>query len=336
MKVDDLNYDLPESRIAQAAIEPRDSARLLDTRDMSNHVFTELPNLLDPGDLVVVNDTRVRRARLMGTKAGTGGAVELLVLGGNEDGTWSAMVRPARRIRPGTVIEVGDVELTVVDGPQDGLVGLEIADLDVEGLLDRFGEMPLPPYFHGSLEDDRRYQTIFAREPGSAAAPTAGLHFTQRVVEGLDLRGIVMARIDLHVGVDTFRPIAVDDIEDHRMHSEWCSVPIETAVAVEEARSRGGRVVAIGTTTTRALESLGRPDGLVSSGVIETDIFLRPGSSFTVVDLMVTNFHVPGSTLIAMIAGFMGEGWRDAYHHALESGYRFLSFGDAMLCERER
>jgi len=336
MKVDDLRYDLPESAIAQAAIEPRDSARLLDTRDTTDHVFTELPELLEPGDLVVINDTKVRRARLKGRKGGTGGVVEILVLGGNEDGTWSAMIRPARRARPGTVIEVGDVGVVVVDGPRDGVVRLEIGSDDVEDLLERAGEMPLPPYFHGDLEDDRRYQTIFARAPGSAAAPTAGLHFTQDVVDGLTRRDIPMARVDLHVGIDTFRPIAVEDIGDHRMHSEWCSVPVETATAVEETRGRGGRVVAVGTTTTRALESLGRPDGLVKSGGMDTDIFLRPGSPFTVVDLMVTNFHVPGSTLIAMIAGFMGEGWRRAYRHALESGYRFLSFGDAMLCERQR
>ena len=336
MKVDELEYDLPDSAIAQTAAEPRDSARLLDTRTMTDHIFTELPALFEPGDLVVVNDTRVRRARLSGNKAGSGGHVELLILGGNEDGTWSSMIRPARRIRPGTVVEVGETAFTVVDGPRDGVVRMEVAAADVEALLDRVGEMPLPPYFHGTLDDDDRYQTMFARAPGSAAAPTAGLHFTSRVVEGLVRRGVSLAYVDLHVGIDTFRPMAVEDTDDHRMHTEWCSVPVETAEAVEEARGRGGRVVAIGTTTTRTLESLGRPDGLVSSGVMETDLFLRPGSPFTVVDLMVTNFHVPGSTLIAMIAGFMGEGWRAAYRHALESGYRFLSFGDAMLCERER
>jgi S-adenosylmethionine:tRNA ribosyltransferase-isomerase len=336
MKVEELHYELPESAIAQAAIEPRDSSRLLDTRDMTDHVFTDLPALLEPGDLVVINDTKVRRARLNGTKSKTGGSVELLLLGGSEDGTWSAMIRPARRITQGTVIEVGEVDLTVIDGPRDGLVTLQIGSDDIEELLERAGEVPLPPYFHGALDEDSRYQTIFAREPGSAAAPTAGLHFTPRVVDGLGESGISMARVDLHVGIDTFRPIAVEDTDDHRMHSEWCAVPEETATAVEEARRRGARVVAVGTTTTRALESLGRPDGRVESGVIETDIFLRPGSRFTVVDLMVTNFHVPGSTLIAMISGFMGERWRDAYRHALDSGYRFLSFGDAMLCERQR
>lgn len=336
MKVADLKYDLPESAIAQTAAEPRDSARLLDTRSMGDHVFTELPALLEPGDLVVINDTKVRRARLSGTKAGSGGQVELLILGGNEDGTWSSMIRPARRIRPGVVVEVGDTVFTIIDGPRDGVVTMEVAASDVEALLDRVGEMPLPPYFHGRLDDDGRYQTMFARAPGSAAAPTAGLHFTQRVVDGLMRREISMAQVDLHVGIDTFRPMAVTELDDHRMHAEWCSVPIETADAVERARRGGGRVVAIGTTTTRALESFGRPGGLVSTGVMETDLFLRPGSPFTVVDLMVTNFHVPGSTLIAMLAGFMGGGWRDAYRHALESGYRFLSFGDAMLCERER
>lgn len=335
MRVDELQYELPETVIAQEAIEPRDSARLLDTRDMTDHVFTQLPDLLAPGDLVVVNDTKVRRARIWGTKAATGGLVELLVLGGNEDGTWSAMIRPSRRIRPGSVIEVGQIGVTVLDGPRDGLVTLEVRSDDMEDLMERAGELPLPPYFHGRLQDDRRYQTMFAREPGSAAAPTAGLHFTERVVDGLSARDISLARVDLHVGIDTFRPIAVDELGHHEMHSEWCQVPEETAIAIDGARGRGGRVVAIGTTTTRALESFGRPDGRVSSGVKETAIFLRPGSAFTVVDLMVTNFHVPGSTLIAMIAGFMGESWRQAYQHALDSGYRFLSFGDAMLGERQ-
>ncbi len=334
MKVEDLYYDLPDSAIAQSAVEPRDSARLLDTRGMVDWEFRDLPRLLEPGDLVVVNETRVRRARLRGHKKDSGGAVELLVLEALETGGWTAMVRPARRVRIGTTLIIAGVEVRVVKGPEAGVVTVEFDTSDAEALIARQGEVPLPPYFHGDLGDDRRYQTMFAREPGSAAAPTAGLHFTQRVVAGLRDRGVVMANVDLHVGLDTFRPIAVENIDEHVMHSEWCSVGIETADAITSTRERGGRVVAVGTTTTRTLETFAVGDGTVRSGSTETNIFLKPGSGFTVVDLMVTNFHVPGSTLIAMIAGFMGARWLDAYHHALRSGYRFLSFGDAMICER--
>lgn len=336
MRVDDLFYDLPEAAIAQSAIEPRDSARLLDSRDLSDHVFTELPSLLEPGDLMVVNNTRVRRARLRGKKSGSGGSVELLLLDAHEDGTWSGMVRPARRVRVGTVIEVDERRIEVIGGPRDGVVRVSIEGEDAEAFFAGAGEIPLPPYFHGRLDDDARYQTMFADRPGSAAAPTAGLHFTQRIMDTLGDRGVEVAVVDLHVGIDTFRPMSVTELDDHVMHSEWCSIPKETEVRVAQARERDGRIVAIGTTTTRTLESFGKDDGTVSEGTKETNIFLRPGSEFRVVDLMVTNFHVPGSTLIAMIAGFMGHAWRRAYEHALANDYRFLSFGDAMLCERAR
>jgi S-adenosylmethionine:tRNA ribosyltransferase-isomerase len=334
MKVEDFVYDLPDRAIAQSAVEPRDSSRLLDSRDMTDHVFADLPNLLLPGDLVVVNETKVRRARLAAEKDGTGGAVELLVLGMRIDGRWEAMIRPARRIRAGTRLWVNGTRVDVVDGPDDGLVVLEVGDAEFESVMEESGSIPLPPYFRGSLEDDDRYQTMFAAIPGSAAAPTAGLHFTTRVLDGFRARSIELARVDLHVGVDTFRPVTADRLEDHVIHREWCSVPKETSAAVAAARERGGRVVAIGTTSVRALETFAAPGGLVRTGSVETDLFLHPGSEFRVVDLLVTNFHVPGSTLVAMVAGFMGVRWRAAYTHALDHGYRFLSFGDAMLCER--
>ncbi|MEX1124821.1 MAG: S-adenosylmethionine:tRNA ribosyltransferase-isomerase, partial [Acidimicrobiia bacterium] len=259
MRVSDFIYPLPESAIAQEPIEPRHDSRLLDTRDLSDHRFLDLPQLLDPGDLVVVNDTKVRSARLVGVKTGSGGNVELLVLGPLPDGNWQALARPSRRLRLGVRIEFPGLTATIVEGPEHGLVTVDLEAGDVEDAIERAGEMPLPPYFKGHLSDPGRYQTMFARLPGSAAAPTAGLHFTDEVVAGLANRRIEVATIDLHVGVDTFRPMTVEMIEDHRMHTEWCAVPEATVAAVAAARARGGAVVAIGTTVVRALESSARP-----------------------------------------------------------------------------
>lgn len=335
MRVEDFVYQLPEAAIAQEAIEPRHDARLLDTRDLSDHRFLELPELLRPADLVVVNETRVRAARLLGTRKGTGGAVELLLLAARRDGLWEALARPSRRLRPGVEIEFDGLEATVVEAPGEGVVVVDLSAPDIEAAIATAGEVPLPPYFTGRLADPERYQTVFARRPGSAAAPTAGLHFTPEVVAAMKAREIEIAAVDLHVGVDTFRPIAAAAIEEHRMHSEWCALPEETAEAVTRARSRGGRVIAIGTTTVRALETFGRDDGTVDSGSTETTLFLKPGDHVRVVDALVTNFHVPGSTLVVLVAAFMGAGWRDAYRTALERGYRFLSFGDAMYAERQ-
>jgi S-adenosylmethionine:tRNA ribosyltransferase-isomerase len=330
----DFFYDLPESAIAQAAIEPRDDARLLDTRDLSDHTFHELPDLLNPGDLVVVNETKVRLARLVGERSDTGGRVELLVLSVREDGLWEGLARPSRRLRPGLHLEFDGLGANIREGPDEGIVVVEFDTPNVEEAIERAGKIPLPPYFHGTLDDPDRYQTMFAVTPGSAAAPTAGLHFTDRVVAGLAEAGIKIARVDLHVGIDTFRPIAVDSIEDHSMHAEWCSIPETTAAAVEAVRDREGRVVAIGTTTVRTLESMANDNGTVTAGARDTDLFLRPGSRFRVVDALVTNFHVPGSTLVVLVAAFMGDAWREAYETALQRGYRFLSFGDAMYTER--
>jgi S-adenosylmethionine:tRNA ribosyltransferase-isomerase len=334
MRVEDFEYPLPDTAIAQEAIEPRHDSRLLDTRDLSDHRFIDLPDLLRPGDLVVVNETRVRAARLTGRRAVTGGTVELLVLSPRPDGLWEGLVRPARRLRPGVELEFDGMSVTIVEGPDQGLVAVEIHADDIEEAVEAAGEVPLPPYFTGHLEDSSRYQTMFARSTGSAAAPTAGLHFTPRVLEGLRERDIEIATVDLHVGLGTFRPIAVAEIEQHRMHTEWCSLPEATARAISEARDRRGRVVAIGTTVVRTLESRGRDDGTVEAGAGETDLFLRPGSKLRVVDALVTNFHVPGSSLVVMVAAFMGDDWRTAYQVALDRGYRFLSFGDAMYAER--
>lgn len=298
---------------------------------MSDHTFLELPDLLGPSDLLVVNDTRVRAARLVGTRSETGGRVELLLLENLEDGSWEALARPSRRLRPGVVIEFEDFAATILTEPFDGRIRVALDAEDEEEAVRSAGTMPLPPYFTGTLDEPDRYQTMFAAEPGSAAAPTAGLHFTPRVAEGLERRGIEIATVDLHVSLDTFRPMAVEEVEDHRMHSEWCTVPAATADAISRARQRSGRVVAVGTTVVRTLESLGDGQGGVTPGEKRTDLFLRPGSRFEVVDALITNFHLPGSTLLVLLAAFMGDGWRTAYETALRRGYRFLSFGDAMF-----
>jgi S-adenosylmethionine:tRNA ribosyltransferase-isomerase len=334
MRVESFKYPLPEAAVAQEAIEPRHDSRLLDTRDMSDHRFLDLASLLRPRDLVVVNETRVRAARLRGHRRDTGGVIELLVLEARPDGSWMALARPSRRLRPGLEIEMDGIVASVVEGPEDGLVVVDLKTADVEAAIAAAGTIPLPPYFHGTLDDPDRYQTMFARSTGSAAAPTAGLHFTPEVAAGLRQREIEIVSIDLHVGIDTFRTITADEIEHHVMHSEWCSISETTAAAIAGARAQGGRVVAVGTTVVRTLETFATDDRTVVAGNGDTDLFLTRGDDFRVVDALVTNFHVPGSTLVVLVAAFMGERWRKAYKTALDRGYRFLSFGDAMYAER--
>jgi len=301
---------------------------------MSDHVFIDLPDLLRPGDLLVVNETKVRAARLTGRRTGTGGQIELLILDEMPDGTWEALARPARRLRKGVTIDFGRFSAKVLTDPVEGRVEIAFDVADPETAFAQIGSVPLPPYFTGRLADPERYQTMFASAPGSAAAPTAGLHFTETVASRLEDRDIRVVPVDLHVSLDTFRPMTTENVEDHRIHSEWCAVPETTAQAISVARDRGGRVVAVGTTVVRALETMADGSGGVEPGERRTGLFLKPGSRFSVVDLLVTNFHLPGSTLLVLLAGFMGEGWREAYSTALERGYRFLSFGDAMLAER--
>lgn len=330
----DLWYDLPDEAIAQRPVEPRDAARLLDSRDLSDHRFADLPDLLHPGDLVVVNRTRVRAARLRGRRRDTGGAVELLVLSPFGDGTWETLVRPARRLRAGTrVAFAGGVEAELVSDPVEGRARVRLSTDDPERWFASAGEVPLPPYIHEELDDPERYQTIFADVVGSAAAPTAALHFTDEVVAKLDDRGIAMATVELEVGLGTFRPVATERLADHDMHAERYVVPDAAAESIAEARGRGGRIVAIGTTVVRTLETVADGSGGVVPGTGSTDLFITPGYRFGVVDLLVTNFHVPGSTLVALVAAVLGDRWRDVYATALDRGYRFLSFGDAMLAE---
>ncbi len=336
MKTSDFAYELAESAIAQTPIEPRDAARLLVADSLVDRRFRELPDLLSPGDLVIVNQTRVRRARILGRKAGTGGRAEILLLAPLGDGTWEALVRPARRLRAGAVIEAGSITATLRTDPSEGTarVLLETDGSDPEQAIEDAGDIPLPPYIRSPISNPDRYQTVYARTLGSAAAPTAGLHFTPAVIDGLADRGVEMAVVELDIGLDTFRPISTEAVEDHRMHTESYRIPAETADAVAAARRRGGRVVAIGTTVVRTLESAARPGGLVEATAGSTDLFITPGYRFAVVDLLVTNFHVPGSSLVVLVAAFMGPRWKEAYAAALARGYRFLSFGDAMMATR--
>jgi S-adenosylmethionine:tRNA ribosyltransferase-isomerase len=334
MLTSDFHYDLPERAIAQSAIEPRHAARLLDTRTMEDHVVADLPSLLAPGDLLVVNSTRVRRARLAATKD-TGGAVEVLLLRPHPPGSWQALVRPGRRVRRGTRLTAGPVAFEVDHSLTDGVVVLKVVGGSVEEAMDSIGMIPLPPYFHGQLSDPERYQTVYARREASAAAPTAGLHFTAELITALAGRNIMMTAVDLEIGLDTFRPIVAERITDHAMHRERVIVGEEAVSAIAAAQARGGRIVAIGTTVVRSLESAAAGGALRPFDGF-TDLFIAPGHQFRVVDALVTNFHVPGSTLVVLVAAFMGPEWRRAYETALGRGYRFLSFGDAMLVERRR
>lgn len=337
----DFEYELPNELIAQQPVEPRDAARLLVDRGSDppdDRVVADLDQLLLPGDLLVVNDSRVVPARLRLHRT-SGGAVEVLVLEplDAQRRTWEALVRPARKLRPGEELhgpdgsavarivertELGDTFVVELVGVGPGVGALEI--------LDQVGEMPLPPYLTERLSDRNRYQTVYANEPGSAAAPTAGLHLTDAVLDRLATRGVELARVELLVGLDTFRPVAVDDPDEHRMHSERYRVPAETLDACASARAGGGRVVAVGTTAVRALESA----ALTGDRSGRTDLFIRRGFPWQTVDLLMTNFHLPRTTLLLMIDAFVGDRWRNLYDEAIRRRYRFLSFGDAMLLDR--
>ncbi len=329
-----FDYDLPDERIAQTPVEPRDAARLLvdrgpDRAPDDRHV-RDLPLLVGPGDVVVVNDTKVLAARLALVKP-TGGAVEVLLLEPCEDraGCWEALVRPSRKVAPGTELSEPDGSDPVVEVGDDLGEGRRVVRIltdDLDSLLDRSGQVPLPPYVRETLDDPERYQTVFARRAGSVAAPTAGLHLTPEVLDRIVAAGAEVHRVELLVGLGTFRPITVDRVEDHRMHSERYDVSAETLEACRSA----GRVIAIGTTVVRALESAAATDA--RSG--RTDLFIHRGYPWALVDVLMTNFHVPRSSLLVLVDAFVGDRWHDLYRHALEHDYRFLSFGDAMWLER--
>jgi S-adenosylmethionine:tRNA ribosyltransferase-isomerase len=346
LATDLFDYPLPEGRIAQTPVEPRDASRLLHlppSGTPEDHGFGDLPELLRPGDLLVVNDTRVRAARLRGRRP-TGGGAEILVMQPLGDGRYACLVRPARRLPPGTGVDVGEGMLTATVGetlrghPGARAVRFESAGDDVENAIERHGSVPLPPYVHVPLADPARYQTIFAASPpASTAAPTAGLHFTDAVLERLRQRGIGLTAVRLEVGLATFVPIRASRVEDHEVHEERFELSPEAAEAIATTRDQGGRVVAVGTTATRVLETQARDSGLVVPGSGTTRLYLRPGGQpFRLVDGLLTNFHQPRSSLLVLLAAFVGDGWRTAYEHALAHGYRFLSFGDCMLCWRHQ
>ena len=329
MFIDEFDYELPDAAIAQTPLVDREAARLLVAVDgvVEHRTVADLPSLIRPGDLIVVNDTRVLAARLRLTRP-TGGAAEVLLLEEGDDGRWLALVRPSRRIAPGTAL-TGEADLTVVvhDDLGEGRRFVELrSDRPVLETIERAGVMPLPPYITAPLADPDRYQTVFARRPASAAAPTAGLHLTDEVLAAGRRAGARIEPVELIVGLDTFRPIAVDDLDDHRMHSERYSVPESTWEACHEA----GRVIAVGTTVVRALESAAARGELAG----RTDLFIRDPYEFRIVDALMTNFHLPRSTLLVLLDAFAGARWRTLYAEALESGYRMLSFGDAMLVDR--
>ncbi|MHB1444651.1 MAG: tRNA preQ1(34) S-adenosylmethionine ribosyltransferase-isomerase QueA [Acidimicrobiales bacterium] len=327
MAVDAFDYTLPEASVAQVPVEPRDSARLLDATESSgglrHRIVRDLPELIRPGDVIVVNETRVIPARLRLSKP-TGGAVEVLLLEEGEDGWWDALVRPGRRLSEGTLLHLDATPAAEVGRRlPDGLRRVRLLD---PALPSRAGVMPLPPYITTPLADPERYQTVYGSRPGSAAAPTAGLHLTFDLLDRCQEAGAEVAKVDLTVGLDTFRPVTAERPEDHVMHSERYCVPDSTWKACQNAE----RVVAVGTTTVRALEAAwtsGESEG-------RTRLFITPGYSFGVVDVLMTNFHLPRSSLLLMLAAFCGPGWRDIYAEALRSGYRFLSFGDAMIASR--
>ena len=339
MKLSDFMYDLPEERIAQTPVEPRDHSRLMvihrDTGEIEHRHFYDIIEYLNPGDCLVINETKVIPARLYGERP-TGGACEVLLLKQLGPKRWETLVRPGKKLKPGTEVVFGDGRLRCrVMETTD--VGGRIVEFECEGsfeaALDALGEMPLPPYIHEKLEDRDRYQTVYAKQDGSAAAPTAGLHFTPELLARIREKGVDIVPVLLHVGLGTFRPVKVENIEEHEMHSEYFEVTPQAAERINAARERGGRIIAVGTTSVRTLESAAE-DGRLAAKRGDTNIFIKPGYRFQLVDALITNFHLPGSTLIMLVSALWDrERILDAYKIAVEAEYRFFSFGDAMLIE---
>lgn len=338
MKKSDFNFELPEELIAQTPLEKRDHSRLMHLDRMTGEIehrhFYDIKDYLKEGDCLVMNDSRVLPARLMGTRP-TGGAVEVLLLRDLGGGSWECLTRPGKKTRPGTELIFGNGELTatvkeVIEG------GNRIIKFHYEGIflevLEKLGRMPLPPYIKAELKDNERYQTVYSRELGSAAAPTAGLHFTRELLDEIASMGVSLCYVTLHVGLGTFRPVKEDEIEEHPMHSEFCVIPEETARVINETRKNGGRVICVGTTSCRTLESFAEEDGTVEPKSGWTNIFIYPGYRFKCIDGLITNFHLPESTLIMLVSAFAGrENVLRAYETAVNEKYRFFSFGDAMV-----
>jgi len=336
-KTKDFWYHLPEELIAQTPLQQRDTSRLLvmdrESGNIEHKHFYEILDYLAPGDCLVMNDSRVLPARLLGHRP-TGGAVEVLLLRDLGDKKWECLCKPGRKMQTGNSVLFGDGELsgTVTEVLEDGnrIISFEYEGIFLE-VLERLGKMPLPPYIREELKEQERYQTVYSREVGSAAAPTAGLHFTQELLDRIRRKGIRTAFVTLHVGLGTFRPVKVESILDHHMHSELCMISEETAEVLSETRSNGGRIICVGTTSCRTLESLVNSDGSFSAKSKWTDIFIYPGYSFRAMDGLITNFHLPESTLVMLVSAFAGrEHVLSAYEEAVKNRYRFFSFGDAM------
>ena len=339
MKTKDFDYALPEELIAQTPIERRDASRLLCldkvTGEFSHHHFYELPDFLKPGDCLILNNSRVLPARLLGKRLPGGGACEVLLLIDRGEQTWECIVRPGKHLRAGARMSFGDGELTAeVTQVLEG--GNRMVRFSYEGIflevLEHLGKMPLPPYIREELQDRERYQTVYSKVKGSAAAPTAGLHFTPELLGRIQEKGVKLGYVTLHVGLGTFRPVKEEDITDHDMHSEYCVIPQETADLINETRANGGRVICVGTTSCRTIESWAKEDGHMEASAGWTDIFIYPGYKFKVMDALVTNFHLPQSTLIMLVSALAGrEHVLAAYEEAVRERYRFFSFGDAMF-----
>lgn len=339
MKTSDFYYDLPQELIAQEPLKVRSDSRLmlLDKRSgkTENRRFYEIADFLNEGDTLIMNDTKVLPARLYGVKEDTGGAIEFLLLHKHTLDTWEVILKPGRRAKPGArfVFGNGELKAEIIDVVNDGnrLVRFEYDGI-FEEVLDRLGEMPLPPYITKKLEDKDRYQTVYAKNPGSAAAPTAGLHFTPELIEKIKAKGVNIGYVTLHVGLGTFRPVKVDDVNNHKMHSEFYILPKETAELVNRTKATGKRVISVGTTATRVLETVGAESETLFEKTGWTDIFIYPGKEFHVIDALITNFHLPESTLIMLVSALAGrENVLRAYNEAVKEKYRFFSFGDAMF-----
>ncbi|MDT2572422.1 tRNA preQ1(34) S-adenosylmethionine ribosyltransferase-isomerase QueA [Enterococcus raffinosus] len=340
LTTEDFDFDLPEELIAQTPLEKRDSSRLLildrETGQIEDKHFDEIIEELAPGDALVMNDTRVLPARLYGEKPETGGHLEVLLLNNTQGDEWETLIKPARRAKVGTQIVFGDGRLRA-EVKKELEHGGRIVEFSYEGIflenLESLGEMPLPPYIKERLEDPERYQTVYAKENGSAAAPTAGLHFTPELLEKIAAKGVKLVYLTLHVGLGTFRPVSVDNIAEHQMHSEFYRLTEEAAAQLNEVRDKGGKIIAVGTTSIRTLETIGTKfNGEIKADSGWTDIFITPGYEFKIVQAFSTNFHLPKSTLVMLVSAFAGrEETLAAYHHAIEERYRFFSFGDAMF-----
>ena len=337
MKTSDFFYELPEELIAQDPLEDRTASRLLvldrKTDKLEHKIFSDVIDYLNPGDCLVINNTRVIPARLIGEKEGTGGKVEILLLKRRENDIWESLVKPGKKLRPGARVTFGDGRLKaeILEIAEEGnrLVKFYYEGI-FEEILDSLGEMP--PYITHKLEDKEMYQTVYAKFDGSAAAPTAGLHFTNELLEKIRLKGVRIASITLHVGLGTFRPVKVEDVNNHHMHTEWYEVNKEAADIINETKKNGGRVICVGTTSCRTIESVADENGLMSAKTGETDIFIYPGYKFKVMDGLITNFHLPESTLVMLVSAFAGkERVLSAYETAVKERYRFFSFGDAMI-----